>query len=78
MRVTVNYGCNHLFQTANLVAEEFFQQGDLEQKELKATPMAMMDRKKKDELPQMQLGFVDSICLPIYKVCGGHSWFFLV
>lgn len=50
------------------MAEEFFQQGDLEQQELKATPMAMMDRGKKDELPQMQVGFIDAVCLPLYKV----------
>ena len=56
------------------MAEEFFQQGDLEQQELKATPMAMMDRRKKNELPQMQVGFIDSVCLPLYKV----GWFNLV
>ena len=28
----------------------------------------MMDRKKKDELPKMQVGFIDAICLPVYKV----------
>ena len=26
-----------------------------------------MDREKKDELPKMQLGFIDLICLPLYK-----------
>ena len=31
-------------------------------------PMAMMDRGKKDELPQMQVGFIDTVCLPLYKV----------
>lgn len=30
--------------------------------------MAMMDRAKKDELPKMQVGFIDSVCLPLYKV----------
>ena len=30
--------------------------------------MAMMDRRKKNELPQMQVGFIDSVCLPLYKV----------
>ena len=50
------------------MAEEFFQQGDLEQQELKETPAAMMDRKKKDDLPKMQVGFIDAVCLPIYKV----------
>lgn len=29
---------------------------------------AMMDRERKDELPQMQVGFIDVICLPLYKV----------
>jgi hypothetical protein len=28
----------------------------------------MMDREKKDELPMMQVNFIDSICLPLYKV----------
>lgn len=32
---------------------------------------AMMDREKKDELPKMQLSFIDEICLPLYKV-GTH------
>ncbi len=27
-----------------------------------------MDRKKKDELPKMQVGFIDSICLSLYDV----------
>ena len=56
------------------MAEEFFQQGDLEQQELKATPMAMMDRGKKDELPQMQVGFIDAVCLPLYKVSDDQSF----
>jgi hypothetical protein len=29
---------------------------------------AMMDRERKDELPQMQVGFIDVICLPLYRV----------
>jgi hypothetical protein len=27
-----------------------------------------MDRERKDELPQMQVGFIDVICLPLYRV----------
>ena len=27
-----------------------------------------MDRKKRDELPKMQVGFIDFICMPLYKV----------
>ncbi|XP_034837406.1 cGMP-specific 3',5'-cyclic phosphodiesterase-like [Maniola hyperantus] len=53
---------------AKLVADEFFDQGDLEKLQLNQQPIAMMDREKKDELPQMQVGFIDMICLPLYKV----------
>ncbi|XP_041985200.1 cGMP-specific 3',5'-cyclic phosphodiesterase-like isoform X2 [Aricia agestis] len=54
-------------RVAKLVADEFFDQGDLEKLQLNQQPMAMMDREKKDELPQMQVGFIDMICLPLYK-----------
>ncbi|NP_001029121.1 sperm phosphodiesterase 5 [Strongylocentrotus purpuratus] len=55
-------------KVAELVFSEFFQQGDLEREKLKEEPMAMMDRKKKDELPKMQVGFIDGICMPVYKM----------
>ncbi|KAK2142564.1 hypothetical protein LSH36_939g00002 [Paralvinella palmiformis] len=29
---------------------------------------AMMDRRKQEELPKMQVGFIDAICTPIYKL----------
>ncbi|GIY28841.1 dual 3',5'-cyclic-AMP and -GMP phosphodiesterase 11 [Caerostris darwini] len=52
---------------AELVANEFFDQGDLE-KQLKFEPIQdMMNRDKRDKLPLMQVGFIDSICLPIYE-----------
>ncbi|XP_028401446.1 dual 3',5'-cyclic-AMP and -GMP phosphodiesterase 11-like isoform X2 [Dendronephthya gigantea] len=54
-------------RVAKLVSEEFFLQGDLEMEELKEQPAAMMDRGKKDKLPEMQIGFIDGICLPVYK-----------
>lgn len=53
---------------AKLVADEFFDQGDLEKLQLNQQPVAMMDRERKDELPQMQVGFIDVICLPLYKI----------
>ena len=28
----------------------------------------MMDRDQQDNLPKMQVGFIDSICLPLYRV----------
>lgn len=56
------------FKVADLIATEFFEQGDIEKRDLKMVPMDMMNRDKKDELPTMQVGFVDSVCIPIYKV----------
>lgn len=53
---------------AKLVADEFFDQGDLEKLQLNTKPIAMMDRERKDELPKMQVGFIDVICLPLYRV----------
>eukprot|EP00794_Sanderia_malayensis_P006846 gene6846-7614_t len=54
-------------RVAQLVAEEFFQQGDREARELHQTPIEMMDRQKKDKLPKMQVGFIQGVCLPVYK-----------
>ena len=39
-------------RVAEMVASEFFEQGDLE-KSMQQNPIAMMDRNKKDELPAM-------------------------
>lgn len=55
-------------QVAELVASEFFEQGDMERYQLHSEPIPMMDRKKKDELPKMQVGFIDFICMPVYKL----------
>ncbi|KZC14616.1 PREDICTED: cGMP-specific 3',5'-cyclic phosphodiesterase-like [Dufourea novaeangliae] len=55
-------------RVAKMVADEFFDQGDLERLQLNQQPVAMMDRERKDELPQMQVGFIDVICMPLYKV----------
>ncbi|XP_054713241.1 dual 3',5'-cyclic-AMP and -GMP phosphodiesterase 11-like isoform X2 [Uloborus diversus] len=52
---------------AELVASEFFQQGDIEKEKLKIQPIDMMNRDKKDELPLMQVRFIDSICTPVYE-----------
>ena len=30
-----------------------------------------MDRKKEAELPKMQVGFINAICMPLYEV--GHT-----
>lgn len=52
---------------AQLVAHEFFEQGDIEKKQLQLQPIDMMDRDKQEELPKMQVSFIDSVCLPVYQ-----------
>ncbi|XP_036120890.1 cone cGMP-specific 3',5'-cyclic phosphodiesterase subunit alpha' [Molossus molossus] len=54
-------------QVARLVASEFWEQGDLERTVLQQQPIPMMDRNKKDELPKLQVGFIDFVCTFVYK-----------
>ncbi|XP_050665693.1 dual 3',5'-cyclic-AMP and -GMP phosphodiesterase 11-like isoform X2 [Leptidea sinapis] len=54
-------------RVAALVAGEFFRQGDLERQNLNLTPIDIMNRDKEDQLPAMQVKFIDTICLPIYE-----------
>ena len=44
-----------------------------QEKMLKIQPQALMDREKKDELPSLQIGWIDGICLPLYKVAPEYS-----
>lgn len=55
-------------RVAELVSSEFFEQGDIEREKLNITPIDIMNREKEDQLPLMQVGFIDSICVPIYDV----------
>ncbi|GFO47936.1 phosphodiesterase [Plakobranchus ocellatus] len=50
-----------------VIMEEFWQQGD-EEKKRGITPVEMMDRSKKDELPNLEVGFIQSICVPCYEL----------
>ncbi|XP_077625193.1 rod cGMP-specific 3',5'-cyclic phosphodiesterase subunit alpha isoform X2 [Crocuta crocuta] len=50
-----------------LVAAEFWEQGDLERTVLQQNPIPMMDRNKADELPKLQVGFIDFVCTFVYK-----------
>ncbi|XP_016143014.1 dual 3',5'-cyclic-AMP and -GMP phosphodiesterase 11A [Sinocyclocheilus grahami] len=54
-------------EVAELVTSEFFEQGDRERSELKLTPAAIFDRNRKDELPVLQLEWIDGICKPLYE-----------
>ncbi|VDD82770.1 unnamed protein product [Mesocestoides corti] len=55
-------------KSAELVANEFFEQGDLEKQKLNIKPEAVMDRDLSHQFPQMQIEFIDTICAPVYKV----------
>ncbi|XP_068136530.1 cGMP-specific 3',5'-cyclic phosphodiesterase isoform X3 [Hyperolius riggenbachi] len=52
---------------AELVATEFYDQGDKERRELNIEPTDLMNREKKDKIPSMQVGFIDAICLELYE-----------
>ncbi|KAF6096036.1 phosphodiesterase 5A [Phyllostomus discolor] len=52
---------------AELVAAEFFDQGDKERRELHIEPDDLMNREKKNKIPSMQVGFIDAICLQLYE-----------
>lgn len=53
---------------AEKIASEFFNQGDIERDMFGHTPGYMYDRSKQDELPKMQVGFIDNICMELYEV----------
>uniref|UniRef100_UPI00398F6CF2 cGMP-specific 3',5'-cyclic phosphodiesterase isoform X2 n=1 Tax=Pristiophorus japonicus TaxID=55135 RepID=UPI00398F6CF2 len=54
-------------KTAELVATEFFAQGDKEREELNIEPIDLMNREKRDQIPSMQVGFIDAICIKLYE-----------
>uniref|UniRef100_A0A7M4FG73 Phosphodiesterase n=1 Tax=Crocodylus porosus TaxID=8502 RepID=A0A7M4FG73_CROPO len=54
-------------EVALMVANEFWEQGDLERTVLQQQPIPMMDRNKADELPKLQVGFIDFVCTFVYK-----------
>ncbi|XP_018921162.1 cGMP-specific 3',5'-cyclic phosphodiesterase isoform X3 [Cyprinus carpio] len=53
---------------AELVATEFFAQGDREKYELNIQPMHVMDRENSTRLPHMQVDYIDGICSPLFEV----------
>ena len=53
---------------AELIASEFFEQGDIEKRELNMKPNDVMDRENSAQLPRMQIEFIDAVCMPVYEV----------
>ncbi len=60
--ISLRYTCSPSLQ--ELIYQEFFKQGDLE-KSLGRSPLVMMDREKAC-IPELQIGFLDGIVLPLY------------
>ncbi|XP_053272754.1 cGMP-specific 3',5'-cyclic phosphodiesterase isoform X2 [Pleuronectes platessa] len=58
---------------AELVATEFFEQGDKERHELNIEPIDLMNREKRDKIPSMQVSFIDAICIQLYETLAGMS-----
>ncbi|GAV08828.1 hypothetical protein RvY_18464 [Ramazzottius varieornatus] len=54
-------------QTVKTIMEEFYEQGDQERVR-GAEPIPMLDRKRANELPANQIGFINGICLPCYEL----------
>nr|CDS32160.1 dual 3'5' cyclic AMP and GMP phosphodiesterase [Hymenolepis microstoma] len=61
-------------KSAEMVSNEFFEQGDLERQKFNIKPCAMMDREMSHKFPQMQIDFIEGVCTPVYqlisRVCG--------
>ncbi|XP_054609668.1 cGMP-specific 3',5'-cyclic phosphodiesterase isoform X2 [Dunckerocampus dactyliophorus] len=58
---------------AELVATEFYEQGDKERQELNMEPSDLMNREKRDKIPSMQVSFIDAICTPLYETLATMS-----
>ncbi|KAJ6668931.1 hypothetical protein lerEdw1_007740 [Lerista edwardsae] len=54
-------------KVAIMVANEFWEQGDLERTVLQQNPIPMMDRNQSEQLPKLQVGFIDFVCTFVYK-----------
>ncbi|XP_073698328.1 cGMP-specific 3',5'-cyclic phosphodiesterase [Garra rufa] len=52
---------------AELVATEFYAQGDREKCDFNIQPMEVMDRGNSTRLPHMQVAYIDGICTPLYE-----------
>ena len=59
-------------KVARLVAEEFWEQGDLE-RQLGKEPDEMMRRELQHKLAVNQVGFLDFVCLPVYRALSALS-----
>jgi GTP-sensing pleiotropic transcriptional regulator CodY len=57
--------------TAEIVYAEFYEQGDME-REFGHAPGELFDVTKSENLPKMQVGFINFICMPVYESLAQH------
>jgi len=60
-------------QVVSLIAEEFWQQGDLERQTLNAPSSDLMNRELSEIFPKLQVGFCENVCLPVYEALADLS-----
>lgn len=58
---------------AGLISEEFWDQGDKERETLGAEPRPLLDRSLQHQMPNLQVGFCEGVCLPVYKALADLS-----
>lgn len=58
----------YLFKLSKQVSDEFFNEGDLEKEKFKKEPIDSMNRNKSEQLPKIQTQFLQTVCVPLYKV----------
>ncbi len=56
------------FKLSQQVSDEFFNEGDLEKEKFKKEPIDSMNRNKSEQLPKIQMQFLQTVCFPLYKV----------
>lgn len=49
------------------VTQEFFAQGVRERTELNIEPTEIMDERRSDQLPRLQMGWIDAVCFPLFQ-----------
>ena len=55
------------YRLSKQVSSEFFNEGDLEKEKFKKEPIDSMNRNKAEKLPKIQIQFLQSVCVPLYK-----------
>lgn len=55
------------------IVQEFYNQGDMEKEKFNKEPISSMDRQKAYMMPQLQIGFLTNICMPLFLALGNWN-----